>query len=65
MIQGCGGTNPLKKKVAGKKKQEVGRVAAPRKKPAKSLWIESTAQKVVPESAGVKQDKPEGFVKAI
>ena len=41
VVQGRGGTNPLKKKMATRKAQKVARIATPRnKKPAKSAWVE-------------------------
>jgi hypothetical protein len=53
-VQGHGGTNPLKKKMAAKKKQKVARDGTPRnKKPAKPAWVESIKKRVIPESIGV------------
>ena len=66
MVQGCDGTNPLKKKIAAKKEQKVARDVTPRKKkPVTPVWTKSIKKKVIPGSAGVKQNKPKCFVKAI
>ena len=56
---------PVKKKMANKKKQKNTRVVTPRNKPAKPAWIKSIPKKVIPVSTGVKQNKPQGFVKVI
>jgi hypothetical protein len=66
VVQGRGGTNPRKKKITVKKKQEVDKVMTPRNKnSAKPAWIEHIPKKVIPESARVEQDKLKGFVKDI
>ena len=59
VIQGRVGANPLKNKVADKKKQKVAKVVTPRnKKTAKPAWIESTMKKVISKSAGVNRTSP-------